>query len=84
MQNCRFVHFRETTTPDDEQVYFDINRDGFHLAKLYGSDVFAPLNKESSRIFCLAHLYRNVSVVSLYCSGVIFRAFFFYLHLKMN
>lgn len=25
-----FVHFREKTTPDGEQVYFDISRDGFH------------------------------------------------------
>ena len=25
-----FVHFREKTTPDGEQVYFGISRDGFH------------------------------------------------------
>ena len=24
-----FVHFREKTTPDGEQVYFGISRDGF-------------------------------------------------------
>ena len=26
----RFHHFREKTTPDGEQVYFGISRDGFH------------------------------------------------------
>ena len=25
-----FVHFREKTTPDGEQVYFGISRDDFH------------------------------------------------------
>ena len=25
-----FVHLREKTTPDGEQVYFGISRDGFH------------------------------------------------------
>ena len=25
-----FVHFRETTTPDGEQVYFGVSKDGFH------------------------------------------------------
>lgn len=30
MQNYLFVHFRERTTPDGEQVYFGLSRDGFH------------------------------------------------------
>ncbi len=30
MQNYLFVHFRERTTPDGEQVYFALSRDGFH------------------------------------------------------
>lgn len=30
MQNYLFVHFRETTSPDGEQVYFGVSRDGFH------------------------------------------------------
>ncbi|MCH5187020.1 MAG: glycoside hydrolase family 43 protein [Oscillospiraceae bacterium] len=34
MQNYLFVHFRETTTPDGEQVYFAISRDGFHWEAL--------------------------------------------------
>jgi len=34
MQNYLFVHFRETTTPDGEQVYFALSRDGFHWEAL--------------------------------------------------
>lgn len=34
MQNYLFVHFRETTTPDGEQVYFAISRDGFRWEAL--------------------------------------------------
>lgn len=30
MQAYLFVHFREKTTPDGEQVYFGLSRDGFH------------------------------------------------------
>ena len=29
-----FVHFREKTTPDGEQVYFGLSRDGFHWEKV--------------------------------------------------
>ena len=29
MQAYLFVHFRERTTPDGEQVYFGLSRDGF-------------------------------------------------------
>lgn len=31
-----FVHFREKTTPDGEQVYFGISRDGFHWEPVNG------------------------------------------------
>ncbi len=34
MQHYLFVHFRETTTPDGEQVYFGLSRDGFHWEAL--------------------------------------------------
>ena len=34
MRNYLFVHFRETTTPDGEQVYFALSRDGFHWEAL--------------------------------------------------
>lgn len=30
-----FVHFRETTTPDGEQVYFALSKDGFHWEAVY-------------------------------------------------
>ena len=36
MKNYLFVHFRETTTPDGEQVYFGLSRDGFHWEALNG------------------------------------------------
>ncbi len=34
MQNYLFVHFREKTSPEGEQVYFAISRDGFHWEAL--------------------------------------------------
>ena len=30
MQAYLFVHFKEKRTPDGEQVYFGISKDGFH------------------------------------------------------
>lgn len=36
MTNYLFVHFREKTTPDGEQVYFAISRDGFRWEALNG------------------------------------------------
>ena len=36
-KNCYlFVHFREKSTPDGEQVYFGISRDGYHWEEVYG------------------------------------------------
>lgn len=34
MQAYLFVHFRERKTPDGEQVYFGVSRDGFHWEKV--------------------------------------------------
>ena len=34
MKNYLFVHFRETTSPEGEQVYFGLSRDGFHWEAL--------------------------------------------------
>lgn len=34
MQKYLFVHFREKTTPDGEQVYFALSEDGFHWEAL--------------------------------------------------
>lgn len=36
MQNYLFVHFREKTSPEGEQVHFAISRDGFHWEALNG------------------------------------------------
>ncbi|MBP3656205.1 MAG: glycoside hydrolase family 43 protein [Clostridia bacterium] len=36
MKNYLFVHFRETTSPEGEQVYFAISRDGFCWEALNG------------------------------------------------
>ena len=36
MKNYLFVHFRETTSPEGEQVYFAISRDGFTWEALHG------------------------------------------------
>ncbi|MBQ6564749.1 MAG: glycoside hydrolase family 43 protein [Clostridia bacterium] len=36
MQAYLFVHFREKTTPDGEQVYFGLSRDGFHWEEVHG------------------------------------------------
>ena len=33
-KNYLFVHFRETTSPEGEQVYFALSRDGFHWEAL--------------------------------------------------
>ena len=36
MQHYLFVHFREKTSPEGEQVYFAVSRDGFHWEALHG------------------------------------------------
>ncbi len=36
MKRYLFVHFREKTTPDGEQVHFALSRDGFHWQALNG------------------------------------------------
>lgn len=38
MQAYLFVHFRERTTPDGEQVYFGLSTDGFHWEKVNGGN----------------------------------------------
>ena len=34
MQHFLFVHFREKRTPDGEQIYFSVSRDGFHWEEI--------------------------------------------------
>ena len=36
MDRYLFVHFRERSTPDGEQVYFSVSRDGFHWEEING------------------------------------------------
>ncbi len=38
MQNYLFVHFREKSTPDGEQVRFGLSRDGFHWEAVNGGE----------------------------------------------
>lgn len=38
MQAYLFVHFREKETPDGEQVYFGLSRDGFHWEPVNGGN----------------------------------------------
>ena len=38
MQAYLFVHFREKRTPEGEQVYFGVSRDGFHWEKVNGGN----------------------------------------------
>ena len=38
MQAYLFVHFKEKTTPDGEQVYFGLSRDGFHWEEVNGGN----------------------------------------------
>ena len=38
MRNYLFVHFREKTSPEGEQVYFALSRDGFHWEALNGGE----------------------------------------------
>ena len=38
MQAYLFVHFREKTTPDGEQVYFGLSKDGFHWEAVNGGN----------------------------------------------
>ena len=38
MQAYLFVHFREKNTPDGEQVYFGLSRDGFHWETVNGGN----------------------------------------------
>lgn len=35
-----FVHFKEKPTPDGEQIYFGLSRDGFHWQSVNGEGRF--------------------------------------------
>lgn len=52
-----FVHFKEKTTPDGEQVYFGISKDGFHWEEVNHGEPIAwcYLGKKGARDFTITH-----------------------------
>ncbi len=51
MQHYLFVHFKEKRTPDGEQIYFAISRDGFHWEAINNGQpvLWAMLNEKGVR-----------------------------------
>ncbi|MBQ4383743.1 MAG: 1,4-beta-xylanase, partial [Firmicutes bacterium] len=51
MQHYLFVHFKEKRTPDGEQVYFGVSRDGFHWEAINNGQpvLWAMLNEKGVR-----------------------------------
>ena len=61
-----FVHFREKTTPDGEQVYFGISRDGFHWEAVNdGAPAFRVPARDMCRLLQTALLPENLFVLML-------------------
>lgn len=58
-----FVHFREKTTPDGEQVYFGISRDGFHWEAV--NDGVPVPARDMCRLLQTALLPENLFVLML-------------------
>ena len=58
-----FVHFREKTTPDGEQVYFGISRDGFHWEAV--NDALRVPARDMCRLLQTALLPENLFVLML-------------------
>lgn len=58
-----FVHFREKTTPDGEQVYFGISRDGFHWEAV--NDGAPGAGRDMCRLLQTALLPENLFVLML-------------------
>lgn len=52
-----FVHFREKSTPDGEQVYFGISRDGFHWEAVNGGRpvLWCYYGDKGARDFTITH-----------------------------
>ena len=78
-----FVHFREKTTPDGEQVYFGISRDGFHWEAVndgvpgagqgyvpFVADSLASGKPSGHNSVPVAEAYRHFSIVSPVASRV--------------
>lgn len=56
-----FVHFREKTTPDGEQVYFGLSKDGLHWEKVYDGQplLWAYYGDKGVRDFTVARCENN-------------------------
>lgn len=56
MQAYLFVHFKEKTSPDGEQVYFGLSRDGFHWEQVNGGQpvLWAYYGDKGVRDFTIA------------------------------
>ena len=52
-----FVHFKEKTTPEGEQVYFGVSKDGFHWEQVNNGEPIAwcYLGKKGARDFTITH-----------------------------
>ena len=62
MQHYLFVHFREKTSPDGEQVHFAISRDGFHWQALNGGHPVLPAVSPSGKIPCCPRRNSNNAI----------------------
>lgn len=65
-----FVHFQEKTTPDGEQVYFGISRDGFHWEAVnYGvpgaGQGYVPFVADSLASFSFPYGYKHGTILPI-------------------
>ncbi|MDB8565294.1 hypothetical protein [Turicibacter sanguinis] len=58
MQAYLFVHFREKSTPDGEQVHFGLSKDGFHWEAV--NQVTGPYTRIEKFDECMADLATHV------------------------
>ncbi len=59
-----FTHFKEKLTPDGEQVYFSVSRDGFNWEQLHGGEPI--LTAEKGEKGC-----RDIEIVRLHSGGFV-------------
>ncbi|HZJ82199.1 MAG TPA: glycoside hydrolase family 43 protein [Clostridia bacterium] len=61
MQAYLFVHFKEKTTPDGEQVYFGVSKDGFHWEEVNGGQpvLWAYYGDKGVRDFTITRCQKN-------------------------
>ena len=59
-----FVHFKEKLTPDGEQVYFSVSKDGYNFEKLNGGEPILTSTKVEKGC-------RDIEIVRLHTGGFI-------------